>query len=202
MTPKIVEAAARELADRADRFFGCSHDAWWAEREVRDGIEVIKRLREVLSVDLVADPATTNRGLFESRSFRNYRRKESTMDAPRHERWKQSKYASAHGVLEAEDLGWDEKAEKIRAILQAVDGEDPAAASESRRRYRPGRLASLSRLPRNGKEFAAAILTNNLREARRPARVSESRSRRHVDVSKIRDGRDFAAALRFLATGR
>lgn len=66
LTPKILEAAQRELANKDDRFFGLSHDADRAERRFEDGVEVITRLERVRSVDLVADPAT-NKGLFESK---------------------------------------------------------------------------------------------------------------------------------------
>lgn len=62
LTPKILEAA-----EKNSNLFGLSHNAL-GEGENVDGVFVVGRITEVLSVDLVADPATTH-GLFESKRF-------------------------------------------------------------------------------------------------------------------------------------
>ena len=58
-----------EAAERNPGLFGFSHVAMCETKIGRDGAEVIERINAVESIDLVADPATTN-GLFESREHR------------------------------------------------------------------------------------------------------------------------------------
>lgn len=54
-----------EIAQRMPEQIGCSHNAE-GDTEVRDGVVVVTKITEVRSVDIVADPATTN-GLFEGK---------------------------------------------------------------------------------------------------------------------------------------
>lgn len=54
-----------ETATRMPEQIGCSHNAE-GDTEIRDGVAFVTKLHEVRSVDIVADPATTN-GLFEGK---------------------------------------------------------------------------------------------------------------------------------------
>lgn len=61
MTERVMEAAEKNPS-----LFGLSHNAQGDGEKDRDGVFVVSEIVEVRSVDLVADPATTN-GLFESK---------------------------------------------------------------------------------------------------------------------------------------
>jgi len=64
MTPRVIEAAKR-----MPRAYGLSHNVSDWDGHYEGGTYVVTAIREVESVDLVADPATT-KGLFESRNKR------------------------------------------------------------------------------------------------------------------------------------
>lgn len=64
LSARIVEAA-----ERNPRLYGFSHNIQGDTRDEADGTEIVLRITEVRSVDLVDDPATTG-GLFEGRKMK------------------------------------------------------------------------------------------------------------------------------------
>lgn len=66
-------ATVIEAAERRPQLIGLSHNAQGRVRDDRNGGQVIEEIERVVSVDLVADPATTS-GLFESTGQGHYER--------------------------------------------------------------------------------------------------------------------------------
>lgn len=63
LAPKLLEAA-----EKNPRLFGLSHNARGSGEQLPDGTFEIRSIDEVISVDIVADPATTS-GLYESKGY-------------------------------------------------------------------------------------------------------------------------------------
>lgn len=124
---------------------GLSHNATAEVQTTAHGTELVTEIRDVDSVDLVADPATT-KGLLESYQERNVMDPMETMDQdpavqmppgetqPTQEADDEGDFASHLGnavlaILNDASMSTDEKRKKILGALKLMD-EEPAAGAE------------------------------------------------------------------------
>lgn len=117
-----------ETAERNPELMGLSHNADGRGEDV-GGRFVVSEIVQVRSVDLVTDPATVN-GLFESQ------RRRSMYGRLRLQRRRVREGKVHPGIVEAcmdiigqDDLGADEKVERISRLLSAHEGDDDAPGS-------------------------------------------------------------------------